>query len=145
MRTAIFLCALTALSAPAAAQTCAAPIEVFNTNITGNTCDGSYNLPALANGAIVNVGKDIVYHVATSNPYSGAVILAPEPTVDLTLFVCRGPCGTYSTCIGVADKGAGAQDTVDVPAGTNDYFIIVGAASGVCGNYQLTLVYPLDD
>lgn len=145
MRTAICFCVLLTASTAAVAQTCAAPIQVVNTNNTGNTCDGTYNLPALANGAISNNGKDVVYHVATSNPYAGTVILQAEPGIDLTLFVCRGPCGTYSTCIGAADDGAGAQNSVDVPAGTSDYFVIVGSAGGYCGSYTLDLVYPLND
>ena len=145
MRTAIVLCVLLTASTAAVAQTCAAPIEVVNTHSTGNTCDGTFDLPALANGAISNNGKDVVYHVATSNPYAGTVTLQAAPGVDLSLFVCRGPCGTYSTCIGAADGGAGALNSVDVPAGTADYFVIIGAASGSCGSYTLNLVYPPND
>jgi hypothetical protein len=141
----LFAIAVGVTPLPGLGQTCAAPIEVVNTNITGNTCDGTFNLPALANGAITNLGKDLVYHLATNNPYAGRIILQPEPTIDLSLFVCRGPCGTYSTCIGVADGGAGAQSSVDVPAGNTDYFIIVGATSGQCGSYALDIIYTLND
>lgn len=136
---------------PASAQSCSAPIEIVGQlSWQGDTCNGTTALPYLANGAIVNAGgKADVYHVgAVSNPYAGQVTLTSAADVDLSLFVCRGPCGTYSTCFAAVDNGTAAVNTADIPAGTQDYYIVVAhadASSPGCGGYHLDIVYPLND
>jgi hypothetical protein len=78
--------------------------------------------------------------------YQGYVTLWQMGDVDLSLFICRGPCGTYSACIAAADTAAGTAATVEVPPG--DYYIIVGHAGSsapTCGGYQLSVFYPFPD
>jgi len=137
----LFAFAIAVVSAPALSQTCAAPIEYTYSPVSGNTCNSTRNLPYLANGAIVNGGPDIVYHgylLSTTSIYA-----ALEGVDNLSLYVCRGPCGTYSTCLAVIDSVAfAAYPTTIYPAAPGDYYFIVGSASGVCGTYTLYLWTP---
>lgn len=133
----------------ARAQTCDSPIEITSSQgISGNTCNSTINLPYVANGAIALAGEDVVYHVATVNPFAGQVSLQPDSGVDLAMFVCRH-CSTYATCIAAVDNGPAASNVANVPAGTADYYIIVGAttvaSATTCGSYTLQVAYPLDD
>jgi hypothetical protein len=147
-----YLCAslFACVATPAFAQTCAAPIEIAVAPFvsTRSTCSNTNNLPYLANGAIANQGEDDVYHIAIGAAvmYEGTATLTPEAGVDLSLFICRGPCGTYSTCVAAVDNGTGAVDAAQIPAVPGDYFIVVGHAGSslpTCGNYTLSIAYPL--
>jgi hypothetical protein len=146
----IALFVLNAAAGSALAQTCSAPIEITNigTN-TGTSCANSNTLPNLANGAIVTSGNQAVYHIApgAANQYGITVTLTPDSGVDLGLFICRGPCSSYSTCIAAVDSGAGMTSSAQIPAGAGDYFIIVGALGEstalTCGNYSLITSAPL--
>jgi hypothetical protein len=145
----IVLFVLNAAAGSALAQTCSAPIEITHVSAyTGNTCTNSNTLPYLANGAILIQGNEAVYHIAlgTANQYAFTAILTPDTDLDLALFICRGPCSTYSTCIAAVDGGIGMTSSAQIPAGAGDYFIIVGALGATvqsCGNYSLTFAVPL--
>jgi hypothetical protein len=149
-----YLCASLAACAaiPAFAQSCATPIEIAIAPYTStrSTCSSTNNLPDLANGAIANQGADDVYRIAVGAATSqqGTATLIPAAGVDLSLFICRGPCGTYATCVAAVDNGAGAVNSAQIPAVPGDYFIVVAhAASSApsCGNYTLNIAYPLSD
>ena len=135
--------------APAFGQTCAAPIEISGPQMSfdGNTCSNTNTLPQLANGALTNRGPTAVYHLAIApNSNVTAATLTPTDGKDLTLYLCRSPCSTYSTCVAVVDNGAGAQNTANLPTQPGDYYIVVGAITGeVCGTYHLAIVAPLND
>jgi hypothetical protein len=147
------ICLVANAPMPALAQTCAAPIEivlppsasVYTT--VGNTCDSSNNLPYLANGAIANHGEDDVYRVAIG--LAGVdVAMTPEAGVDLSLFLCRGPCGTYATCTAAVDDGVGAFNWAPIPPLAGEYFIIVGHAgesAPTCGSYTLNITAQFGD
>jgi hypothetical protein len=153
LRFALWLAAAWTLLAavPALAQTCAAPTQILFTGWrVGDTCNNTQNLPYLANGAIVNNGEDDVYHVAIGSLVTswGEVTLSPLADVDLTLFICHGPCGAYATCLSVADAAAGSSATVYIPPVAGDYYIIVGHAGltgATCGSYELSVSYPFND
>lgn len=136
------------------AQTCAAPIELIsqvaaNGTHTDTTCGHANTLPYLGNGAILASGEQMIYHILrVPNAYAGTITLTPAANVELGLFVCRGPCSTYSTCIAALDNGPGVASTAQIPAGVGDYFVIVGSTpvtAASCGSYTLSTVFPLND
>jgi hypothetical protein len=146
----IALFVLNAAAGSAFAQTCSAPIEITTLgNNTGNTCTNSNTLPYLANGAMSTPGNEAVYHMSVGAAASSPIIatLTPDSGVDLALFICRGPCSTYSTCVAAVDGGSGISSSAQIPAGVGDYFIIIGAleqsAGQTCGNYSLIISAPL--
>ncbi len=136
------------------AQTCASPIEVIlppfsNGPYTDTTCGHTNTLPYLANGAILASGEQMIFHLLrVPTAYAGTITLTPAANVELGLFVCRGPCSTYSTCIAAIDNGQGIASTVQIPAGAGDYFVIVGSTpvtAPSCGTYTLSTAFPLND
>lgn|GEM_PF-3359439 len=136
------------------AQTCAAPIEVIsqlasNGTHSDTTCGHTNTLPYLGNGAISASGEQMIYHILrVPNAYAGTITLTPAANVELGLFVCRGPCSTYSTCIAAIDNGPGVASTAQIPVGVGDYFVIVGSTPVTvpsCGSYTLSTAFPLND
>lgn len=150
MRT-LCLLALACCAAPAAAQTCASPIQINTTSsvVTGTTCAGTTQLPSLANGAMIG-GQQIVHRITLG---SGAqpginVSLQPEAGVDMALFVCPNACSPVVTCSAVDAQGAGGTETAPLPNTAGDYYIIVQSSTGtapVCGGYSLVVTAPLND
>lgn len=134
----------------ALAQTCASPVSIVATGtFTGNTCNSSNQLPYLANGAIESYTNQDIYYMQVGPASSGIVIfLTPEAGVAMSVAVCRNQCSTYATCVGAAASGiAGAQQTVTLPDGSGDYYIVVaGVDTGPnCGNYSMSVSMPLGD
>jgi hypothetical protein len=146
----IGLCVMSCIAGAVFAQTCSAPLQITTVGTyNGNTCSNSNTLPYLANGGVLTPGNEAVYHIAVGAAvqFPVAVTLTPDSGVDLALFVCRGPCSTYSTCIAAVDGGSGVTSSTQLPAEAGDYFIIIGAleqsAGQTCGNYSLTISAPL--
>jgi len=133
----------------ASAQTCATPIAAIPLgSYSGNTCNNSTHLPALANGAIVtNGGGEDVYHISGANLSQVSLILQPGAGVDLALFVCPNQCSTYATCIAAVDNGgAGAMESVLLSDGPGDYYVVVASVAAVtpnCGSYNLFVQAPV--
>jgi hypothetical protein len=132
---------------PASGQTCASPIPIVGTAFSGNTCNNSTHLPALANGAILTGGGgEDVYHISGADLSQVSVALQASAGVDLALFVCPNQCSTYATCIAAVDNGAGAIESVPLPDGPGDYYVIVASVAAVtpnCGSYNLSVSGPL--
>ena len=144
-----YLCALLILiaAAPAFAQSCANAIPITNGgNFSGNTCNGSNQLPALVNGAIQTAGPQTIYalHDLSSLYLNETFTLTADPSASLSLFVCRNPCSTYSSCVAVADVGSSGSVAafVSVPA---EYFVVVGSTAGTCGAYNLQIFGTFND
>ena len=138
-------------SSPAFAQSCANPIEItFAGLLSGNTCNSTNQLPYLANGAITSLDNQDIYHLRVGDGTGIQLTLRPAAGLDGTLFACRNTCSASASCVAAADNGgAGAQETVELPPGPGDYYIVVGSVvsdSTVsdCGTYELYVAAPLD-
>jgi len=136
------------------AQTCAAPIEMtsqfmLNGPHPDTTCSHPNTLQYLANGAISVSGEQMIYHIALGSLYAGgSITVTPAANREMSLFVCRGPCSTYSTCIAAVDNGLGVATTAQIPAGVGDYFVVVASTpvtTPSCGSYTLSTAFFLGD
>lgn len=125
------------------AQGCANPIPITVAGtFAGSTCGGSNYLPAVANGAVAARGNQVIYAL----PDFSASLLNEYVQLDASansasVYVCRNPCSTYSSCVAAGDVDASGSVTVQLgkPA---EYFIVVQAQlapSGICGNYTLSV------
>lgn len=142
-RIALLLLAIFLAVEDVAAQSCASPIALVGST-TGNTCNGTNQLPYLGNGAIAANGAQDIYHIVAANAQSLSIQVQPDTGVDLALFICPNQCSTYATCIAaVDDGGAGMAETAALPDGPGDYYVIVGATGTGCGGYSVKLVAPL--
>jgi len=144
-----FAIALGVLGAPCAslAQSCANPIPITPVSpgsFSGTTCGATNYLPSVANGAISTFGPQVIYlqsDLSATYGYENITLQADPNT--LSLYVCRSPCATYSSCVAVADVGAGgiADATIAPP---REAYIVVGSSNGTCSAYSLTISVPLD-
>ena len=144
-----YLCTVLILiaAAPAFAQSCANAIAITNGgNFSGNTCNGSNQLPALANGAIQAAGPQTIYalHDLSSIYLNETLTLTADPSTNLSLFVCRNPCSTYSSCVAVADVGSIGSGVAFVNNAA-EYFVVVGSTLGTCGAYNLQIIGTFND
>lgn len=143
-----FLLALVAGNGVAAAQTCQSPLELpAPLAYQGNSC-GANHLPSLNLGSTYTTGAQVVYHLAYM-PASNALLLTPAANVDLTLFVCRAPCGGASQCIAASESaGAGGVEQVQLDQDIRDAYVIVtsttSTAAQTCGSYTLRWWAPVD-
>ncbi len=146
MKIAISFCSVCCLvfSTLCLAQTCSAPYPIpSGTAASATTCEGTQQLPTLANGAMSG-RQQIVYHVTVA-PSSTAlpITVTPDPGTDVALFVCSNRCSPSATCVAaIDDNGQGGAETATLPSGAGEYFVIVQNV-GVCGNFSLTA--PLSD
>ena len=130
-----------------AAQSCTNTVAVpVNNVLSGTTCGGTNQLPAIANGAIQAFGPQVIYDVAdfSAGYLDETYTLNADPASGLSLFVCRNPCSAYATCYGVADvdnTGTAAVHLAKTTAAT----VIVGSTAATCGNYTLTISGTLND
>ena len=135
------------VAAPVFAQSCANTIPItFGGNFTGNTCSGTNQLPALANGAIQASGPQAVYALQdlSSQYLNETLTLTADPSANLSVFVCRNPCSTYASCVAVADVGSNGSGAayLSTPAA---YFVVIGSTAGTCGAYSLTVSGTFND
>jgi hypothetical protein len=141
--------ALTLLAAPCLgfAQSCASAIPITTNNFTGTTCGGTNSLPTLANGAILSIAPQVIYaQPDLSATYGYEIVSLNADPNTLSLYVCKNPCSTYSTCVAVGDVGASGSVSLTVSP-PSEYSIIVGSssgASGTCSSYTLAISVPLN-
>jgi hypothetical protein len=134
-------------AAPVFAQSCVNTIPIASGgNFNGNTCSGTNQLPALANGAIQASGPQAIYALQDLSAIylNETFTLTAAPSANLSVFVCRNPCSTYASCVAVADVGSGGSGAAFVsnPAA---YFVVIGSAAGTCGAYSLTVSGTFND
>jgi len=131
---------------PAFGQTCANPLPIVSGGLfTGITCSSIGQLPAIANGAIQIPGLQVIYALSDlSASYLDLTLTMSAQPNTLSLFVCRNPCSTYTSCVAIADTGSPGTAIVhlDKPA---EYFLVVGSANNTCSQYSLTVNGTLND
>jgi hypothetical protein len=138
------------LAGAAGAQTCESPVAVSSTtHFSASTCDSTNSMPSIGSGTTSNNGPNVVYQVgAVGNLYQGTVTLQPASGIDLGLFLWYGKCSTYASCFEFVDNGPGNENSLPIPAGTSNFFIVVAHPASVlptCGGYTLDITYPLND
>lgn len=90
-------------------------------------------------------GPDLVYALQTSDNCgrnnSALVTLAPNPGVDLALYVFTDPDNLHDTCVGASDTAGrgGEEGVIFNPSNDVDYFIIVDGSNQSAGGFNLTV------
>jgi hypothetical protein len=132
---------LLSISLAASAQSCTTvPVSSPTGGLSGTTCSATNQLPVLANGAIQTPGPQAIYAV---QDFSAALLdetftLSADPASNLSLFVCRNPCSTYASCVGVADVDGTGHATVHL-ARPLESIVVVGSMVGTCATYTLSI------
>lgn len=117
------------------------PLQV-NSSVSGNTCNGSFDLPSLASGSTRNPSPAVLYSFTLPEPRNGTFAIAEPTPIGAALFLCETPCGPATRCIATGD--AGNPLTFSQLQGT--WYLVVKPAGGpaACGAYTLTHTGPLD-
>jgi hypothetical protein len=142
------ICAALMISAvgPLFAQACSGMLPIVSGGVfSGSTCSGSNQLPVLTNGAMQSPGPQSIYelHDLSAQYLNLTLELTTELTAEpnsLSLYVCRNPCSAIASCVAVADTDATGKATINLPK-PDEYFVVVGSASGTCSNNYSLLVF----
>lgn len=111
-------------------------------SVSGSTCTGSQDLPALASGSTRNRSPAVLYRFTLPEPRTGAFSIAEPTPFGVALFLCEIPCGPATRCI--ATGNAGNPLAFSQLQGT--WYLVVKPAGGpaACGDYTLTYNGPLE-
>ncbi|MDZ3822353.1 MAG: hypothetical protein U0S76_01995 [Pseudoxanthomonas sp.] len=110
-------------------------------SVSGSTCTGSHDLPALASGSTRNRSPAVLYRFTLPEPRHGSFAISEPMPFGVALFLCEVPCGPATRCIATGD----ATNPLTFSQLQGTWYLVVKPAGGpaACGNYILTYNGPL--